>query len=454
MKKILIVDDDSSIRNVMKTVLSDLGYEVETTFDGTSALNLVAGKFFDVVITDLVMPDINGIDLIQKIKKQHPNSGYIVISAYGTIEKAVEAMKFGAFDFVTKPFSIAQIQSKLEKYFEYAGLKAENIQLKRELSRELTSRQIIGKSSSIEMILNQVEMVAKSNAPVLIQGESGTGKELIAHAIHRTSTRSDLPFIKVNCAAIPETLFESTVFGHEKGSFTNAIKTTKGLFEEANQGTILLDEISEMPFPIQSKLLRVLQEGTITRIGSVKEIPVDVRVIATTNQNILKMIEQNKFRSDLYYRLNVFPIKVPPLRSRIEDIPILINYFIEKFKAKYNYKLKYIDPSTIDALMQRNWPGNVRQLENMLERAILYSGNQDTLELDYFSREAELPAPDSEEREGYISTLFEMEKRMIFNTLKRTKGNRSQAAKYLGISVRTLRNKLHLYEGNGNPIPE
>jgi DNA-binding NtrC family response regulator len=454
MKKILIVDDDPSIRNVLKTVLSDLGYQVETAFDGTSALNLVAGQFFDVIITDLVMPDINGIDLIQKIRKQYTDSGFIVISAYGTIEKAVEAMKFGAFDFVTKPFSITHIQSRLEKYFEYAGLKAENLQLKRELSREFASRQIIGKSYTIELILNQVEMVAKSNAPVLIQGESGTGKELIAHAIHRNSTRADLPFIKVNCAAIPETLFESTVFGHEKGAFTNAIKTTKGLFEEANLGTILLDEISEMPYPIQAKLLRVLQEGTITRIGSVKEIAVDVRVIATTNQDILKMIEHNKFRSDLYYRLNVFPIKVPPLRARIEDVPILVNYFIEKFKAKYHYKQKFIDPGTIDALMQRNWPGNVRQLENIVERAILYSGNQDTLELDYFTREAELPAPDAEEAEGYISTIFEMEKRMIFKTLKRTKGNRSQAAKYLGISVRTLRNKLHLYEESGITIPE
>ncbi len=454
MKKILVVDDDSSIRNVLKTALSDKGYHVNIAHDGITAQDLISKNIYDLVITDLVMPKINGIDLIRQIKKQHPEVGFIVISAYGTIEKAVEAMQYGAFDFVTKPFSIVHIRSKLEKYFEYKNLKDENRQLKQELSKEKTSKQIIGKSSSIDLILNQINMVAKSDAPVFIQGESGTGKELIAQAIHDNSNRENMPFIKVNCPAIPETLFESTLFGHERGSFTNAIKTTKGMFEEAEGGTILLDEISEIPITIQAKLLRVLQEGTVTRIGSVKEIPVDVRVIATTNQNIMKMIEEKTFRSDLYYRLNVFPIKVSPLRSRIDDVPVLMNYFIEKFKGKYSYETKYVERETLDSLMKRNWPGNVRQLENMIERAILYSGNEEVLSLDYFSTETENLPIDTISSEDYVTSIFEMEKKLIFQALKRTKGNRSQAAKILEISVRTLRNKLHLYEDSGILIPD
>jgi two-component system response regulator PilR (NtrC family) len=454
MKRILVVDDDSSIRNVLKTALSHKGYLVHKANDGITALELLDKNMYDLVITDLVMPQIDGIELIKKTRKKYQDCGFIVISAYGTIEKAVEAMQFGAFDFVTKPFSIVHIESKLNKYFEFRNLKAENLQLKRELSQEKTSRQIIGKSNSVSMILNQINMVAKSDAPVFIQGESGTGKELIAQAIHDNSNRSDMPFIKVNCPAIPETLFESTLFGHEKGAFTNAIKTTKGMFEEAEGGTILLDEISEIPINVQAKLLRVLQEGMITRIGSVKEIPVDIRVIATTNQNILKMIEDKTFRSDLFYRLNVFPIKVPPLRARIEDVPVLMNYFIENFKSKYGYEKKELDRQTMDALMKRNWPGNIRQLENMIERAILYSGNEDILQLDYFSSETENFPLDSGNPEDYVTSISEMEKKLIFNALKRTKGNRSQAAKILDISVRTLRNKLHLYEDSGVKIPE
>jgi transcriptional regulator with PAS, ATPase and Fis domain len=289
-------------------------------------------------------------------------------------------------------------------------------------------------------------MVARSDAPVFIQGESGTGKELIAEAIHNNSERSDGPFIKVNCSAIPETLFESTLFGHEKGSFTNAIKTCKGFFEEANGGTFLLDEISEMPISMQAKLLRVLQEGKITRVGSVKEIPVDVRIIATTNRDIKKMIREEKFRSDLFFRLNVFPIKVAPLRHRKEDIPVLITYFIEKFREKYHFNKKEVDKKTLETLMRRDWVGNVRQLENLVERAIIYSGKDEILTLEHFSIEQDLDSVDGNSFDETLMSIAEMEKRLIFNTLKSTNNNRTQAASILDISVRTLRNKIHQYE--------
>lgn len=445
-KRILVVDDDHSIRTVLKEALIDDGYEVNIAADGEKALAFAAEERFDLVIADLVMPRLNGIELMERIREENPGIGFLIITAFGSIEKAVEAMHKGAFDFITKPFSIGHIRSRLQRFFEFQGLQEENIQLRKKLSQSREFTRIVGDSSAMRMVMNQIEVVAQSDAPVFIQGESGTGKELIAQAIHESSNRARQKFIKVNCAAIPETLFESTLFGHEKGAFTNAIKTTKGLFEEAAGGTFLLDEISEMPIGMQAKLLRVLQENKVTRVGSAREIDIDVRIIATTNRNILKRVEENKFRSDLYFRLNVFPIKVPPLRSRVEDIPLLLDHFLRKFQSKYGYEKKFVEPRTMEALTRQEWPGNVRQLENLVERAILYSGKEEALTLEHFSMENESLPLDVNLFDGRILTIADMEKKLIFAALEKTQNNRTKAAEILGISVRTLRNKLHLYE--------
>jgi DNA-binding NtrC family response regulator len=446
MKRLLVVDDDYSIRTILEEHFNKNGYEAKSVESAAHAIKALKAEKFDLVITDLMMNGMNGIELMEFVKKNDSEVGFLIITAYGTIKTAVEALHKGAFDFITKPFSLSHIESRVNRFFDYENLKAENKILKSRLSYNERFNKLAGKSKAIQQVFQQIDMVARSDAPVFIQGESGTGKELIAEAIHNNSERSDGPFIKVNCSAIPETLFESTLFGHEKGSFTNAIKTCKGFFEEANGGTFLLDEISEMPISMQAKLLRVLQEGKITRVGSVKEIPVDVRIIATTNRDIKKMIREEKFRSDLFFRLNVFPIKVAPLRHRKEDIPVLISYFIEKFREKYHFNKKEVDKKTLETLMRRDWVGNVRQLENLVERAIIYSGKDEILTLEHFSIEQDLDSVDGNSFDETLMSIAEMEKRLIFNTLKSTNNNRTQAASILDISVRTLRNKIHQYE--------
>ncbi|HCL00222.1 MAG TPA: DNA-binding response regulator [Candidatus Marinimicrobia bacterium] len=446
MKRLLIVDDDYSIRTILEEHFSKNGYEAKSVESATFAIKALKVEKFDLVITDLMMNGMNGIELMEFVKKNDSEIGFLIITAYGTIKTAVEALHKGAFDFITKPFSLSHIESRVNRFFDYENLKAENKILKSRLSYNERFNKLAGKSKAMQQVFQQIDMVARSDAPVFIQGESGTGKELIAEAIHNNSERSDGPFIKVNCSAIPETLFESTLFGHEKGSFTNAIKTCKGFFEEANGGTFLLDEISETPIPMQAKLLRVLQENKITRVGSVKEIPVDVRIIATTNREIKKMIREEKFRSDLFFRLNVFPIKVAPLRHRKEDIPILITHFIEKFREKYHFDKKEVDKEALEALVQNDWVGNVRQLENLVERAIIYSGKNEILTLEHFSIEQDLDHSADNSFDEASMSIAAMEKRLIFNTLKSTNNNRTQAANILDISVRTLRNKIHQYE--------
>ncbi|MCF7886315.1 MAG: sigma-54 dependent transcriptional regulator [Candidatus Marinimicrobia bacterium] len=455
MYKILVVDDDYGIRSIMKDALKNENYNVKIAESGEDGLQYIKNQSFDLVITDMVMPPgINGIELMEKALKINGELGFIVITAYGTIKTAVEALKKGAFDFITKPFSVSQMTSRIERFFENYELKEENKQLKQELSYEKKFKRLVGKSKPMRTIYEQIDVVADSSAPVLLQGESGTGKELIAQAIHDHSNRSNKPFIRINCAAIPETLFESTLFGHEKGAFTHAIKTKKGLFEEAQEGTLLLDEISEIPISMQAKLLRVLQEEEITRVGGSKDIPINVRVIATTNRDIRKLIKEEKFRSDLYFRLNVFPIKVPPLRNRTGDIPILINHFINKFKKKYNYEDKDISQELIDVLCNKKWPGNVRQLENLVERAILYSGENSKLKIEHFDMESHPISIDDEQMSNDFVTIDEMEKRLILRTLKKTDNNRTKAAEILGVSVRTIRNKLNQYKEDGVEIPE
>ncbi len=451
MKNILVVDDDRSICHILKEALHNKKFLVDVANDGMKALEKINKNDFDLVISDLMMPGISGVELMEKALVTRPALGFIIMTAYGTVETAVEALKKGAFDFVTKPFSISQLESHISKYFEFQGLKEENKSLKKQISDDNKYRKLIGISDDMNQIRHQITIVAKSDAPVFIQGESGTGKELVAEAIHKNSDRYQQPYLKINCSAIPRELIESTLFGHEKGAFTNAIKQYKGLFEEANGGTLLLDEISEMPVSMQAKLLRVLQEGTFNRVGNSKEIKVDVRVIATSNRNISREIEEGNFREDLYYRINVFPMKISPLRNRANDIPVLLEHFLKKLKNKYQWDKKEFAPDVLKTLLQHDWPGNVRQLENIMERAVLYSGQEPILTMDHFNLDSYGDVLDSSGNLNLVPmTIAETEKQLIYATLTQTKDNRTQAANILGVSVRTLRNKLHQYEEEGD----
>ncbi|MCD6100878.1 MAG: sigma-54-dependent Fis family transcriptional regulator [Candidatus Marinimicrobia bacterium] len=453
-KKLLVVEDDYSMRTILKEALVEAGYDVSDAKDGKDALEMLGESEYDLVITDLMMPRVDGMKLLEIVKTKYPGVGVFIITAYGTVERAVEALQKGAYDFITKPFSISHLKTRIENYFSYMYLKDENKELKRRLEKETKYRQIVGKSEMIKKILEQIDIVARTDLPVLIVGESGTGKELIAEAIHYNSDRNDGPFIRVNCSAIPETLFESTLFGHEKGAFTNAMRTFKGMFEEANGGTFLLDEISEIPITMQAKLLRVLQEGKITRVGSTREIPIDVRIVATTNQDMRQLVKKGKFREDLFFRLNVFPIHVPPLRERIEDVPLLVEHFMKKYCEKYNSRIeKEIDDDALEFLMRYDWPGNIRQLENVIKRAILLSAEESVIKRKHFHIELDEIDRKQTKDFDFVMSIAEMERKLIFTALRKTKNNRTHAAKLLGISVRTLRNKLNEYKKLGL-IPE
>ena len=393
------------------------------------------------------MPDLNGLEILKTVKQMHPDSGVIVITGQGTIESAVKAMKDGAYDFLAKGFSLDEIKVTVENFFKYQRLVKENELLRSELSGRYGIDNIIGTSERMQTVFETVEMVAPTNATVLIQGSSGTGKELIAKAIHLCSKRSDKPFIKTNCAAIPEGLVESELFGHEKGSFTGALKNTKGRFELADGGTLLLDEISEIQPNLQAKLLRVLQELEFEKVGNPETIKVDVRIIATTNRDLREEIAKGNFREDLYYRLNVVPLDLPPLKDRKEDILLLVEHFIEKFSKENDRVIKPLDDAVLKHLYEYDWPGNVRELENTMERAVVVCREQ-TIQMKhlYFSHNGEgekkdkvaVPLPSG-------MKLKELEKKFIMQTLHEQNGNRTWTADKLGISVRTLRNKLREY---------
>lgn len=447
MKRILVVDDDDNLRLVLRETLLSCNYDVDVVDSGYAALSRLKESSFDLIITDLMMPGIKGIELISEAKKIQPDAGSLVISAYGTIETAVEAMKLGAFDFITKPFSISQIESRVDRFFEYRDLQLENQNLKRRLLDHKLATKLIGQSKAALDIQYNIDVVAKSDATVFLRGESGTGKELIAEAIHDNSTRATKPFLKINCAAVPDTLFESTLFGHEKGSFSGAYRSQKGIFEECDGGTLMLDEISEMPYNMQAKLLRVLQEMKIIRVGSTAEIPVDVRIIATSNRDIDELIDKAKFRQDLFFRLNVFPINVPPLRMRKDDIPMLVDHFLKIFQNKYKYERKRVSDEIMNKLVQYDWPGNIRQLEYTLERAILYSAKEELIEDRHihFELKTAIQIETNMENDDVL-TMAEMEKKLIYAALRKTNNQRAKAADLLGITVRTLRNKLHQFE--------
>ncbi len=452
-KQILVVDDDAEVRATLAETLRRWGYDVVTAEDGRQALITIDRHRFDLIVTDLELPRLNGIRLLQQLRDRGPEPPVIVITGCGTVEKAVEAMKAGALDFIQKPFPLEVLQEVAASVLgreRKGGLEDRSATVRGEPL-------IITRNESMKRLVLLVRNVASSQAVVLIQGESGTGKELFARLLHATGARSTGPFVAVNCAAIPENLLESEMFGHERGAFTGAVNQRIGKFELANHGTILLDEISEMALPLQSKLLRVLQEYEISRVGGKKTLKLDVRVVATTNRDLKKEVAEGRFREDLYYRLNVIPVRVPPLRERPEDIPLLGGYFVERACIRNGKPVKELTKAAMDVLISHEWKGNVRELENTIERAVLISmdgpiGPEHLM----LSEESLRPFRAVSAGEGVAfqagDSIRDVEKNMILHTLEKVDGNRTHAAKMLGISIRTLRNKINEYRERGELV--
>jgi len=450
-RQILVVDDEEVIRELLNEALQRKGYRVDVRENGKDALAQLDKVQYDLVISDIRLPDISGMKILSKAKAKYPDLGIIMITAYGSIKNAVKAMKQGAFDYITKPFGLDEMEMVVEKYFEYQSLVDENRYLRSELDRKFSFENIVGKSEPMTRVFEAIRMVAKSRATVMIQGASGTGKELVARAIHYNSERKHGPFVTTNCAALPEGLVESELFGHEKGAFTGAYKLTKGRFELANGGTLLLDEVSEISPGLQAKLLRVIQEREIERVGGGKPISVDVRIVATTNRDLQKEVEEGRFREDLFYRLNVVPIHMPNISERKEDIPLLVQHFVKKYSLENGLNTKTVSEKAMLLLSQRDWPGNVREIENCVERAVVMCApDVESLEPHHFSMQDSLTAGTEKfEISTGDKTLREVEKNLILSTLREQENNRTKTADILGISVRTLRNKLNEYRKEG-----
>jgi DNA-binding NtrC family response regulator len=447
-KSILIVDDEAEIRSVLLETLSKNGHRILQAGDAQEALNLFEQEAIDLVITDVKMPGKNGIDLLKSIKKKSLGTPVVLMTGFGSVQNAVEAMKSGALEYLMKPFSLQALEQLIQKALGEDRFPQDLSPSSPNKSR--FSLPIMTKDRRMKDILDLCLRVAASKATVLIQGESGTGKELFSRYIHSHSSRREGPFVAVNCASLPETLLESELFGHEKGSFTGAIGKKIGKFELAQEGTILLDEISEMNPLLQAKILRVLQEGEVDRIGGRQPISIDVRVIATTNRNLEEAIAQGEFREDLYYRLNVISIKLHPLRERPEDIEFLSVYFLKMFAKEYRRPVHSISEEALAWLKKQEWRGNVRELRNIIERAVLMS-DQNVLQVSDVSCDSPLepkgnPQGVSAGVEFPSLSLRDMEEKLIMHALEKTNGNRTHAAKMLGISIRTLRNKLNEYK--------
>lgn len=436
-KKILLVENDSQDRSTISEIFIESGHCVSIADDALSAFEKIVRDNYDLVIAELNLPQMNGIDLLKRIKEVNESIPVILISANPRVKEAVEAMKMGAYDFILKPLTVEIIEIVISQISDSLTVGDKD--------RSEARFTIITRDREMNRLLKEARDIAKSQASVFIQGESGTGKELFARYIHHHSDRRGRPFVPINCSALPETLLESELFGHEKGSFTGALTRKKGKFEIANHGTILLDEISEMDIQPQSKLLRVLQEREIDRIGGISPVPVDVRIIATTNGDIEELLKDGKFREDLYYRLNVILFHLPPLRERKDDIILLANYFIEKYNRIDKRNVRGLTEEVMQLLMQMPWKGNIRELENIIERAVLRCKGELIDQKDISISEKDRPAEDR--RLTFVPTvsLKEMEKKVIYHALDQTNGNRTHAAEILGISVRTLRNKLNEY---------
>lgn len=449
-KNILVVDDDNLVNEFVTETLKRLNYSVSSATSGAEALEMIESRDFDLVLSDVRMPEMDGITLLEKIKAVTPDTVVVIVTAFGTVENAVNAMKKGAYDYILKPFSPDALEIVVKRALEHRHLSVENRSLKAQIREKFSFDNIIGQNRRLRDIFDLIETAANSKATILLTGESGTGKELVAKAVHYNSPRRDNPFIRINCAALPESLIESELFGHEKGAFTGAINQTKGRFHLADQGSLLLDEISEMPIQLQSKLLRVLQESEFERVGSGTPIKVDVRIIATTNRDLMEEIKKGSFREDLYYRLNVINIEVPALRERKDDIPLLVEHFIEKFNREDDRQVSGITDKALNLLMQYPWPGNVRELENMVQRAVVTARDNIITHKDFPHHLALGPTSASSDMLADPITISEGEKILILKSLERNSGNRTKAAEELGITTRTLRNKLHEYGMSDN----
>jgi len=461
MPRILVVDDEKNLLEFMQIMLSQEGFEVETCSDGGKALEILKDNIFDIVISDIKMPVVSGIDILKSVKETSPDTDVIMITAYASHETAVEAMKLGACDYISKPFNNEQIKLVIRKALEKHDLKRENLSLRRRIEREDGAKTIIGNSPEVKRVLDLIEKVAGTDSTVLIYGESGTGKELIARAIHANSARKNKPFESINCGALPETLLESELFGHEKGAFTDAVRTQQGLFEIADGGTLFLDEIGETSPSTQVKLLRVLQEMEIKRVGGRQTIKVNVRIISATNKDLKKLVEEEKFREDLFYRVNVFPIHVHPLRERIEDIDELADYLIQRVSRKIGRTPPSMHSDTLNYLKSYSWPGNIRELENVIERfLILCSGNiitsnylpDEILNPELYkgsrgSKNEMLPeiTPEGINFEKIISNI---EIKYLLKALENTGGKKTKAADLLKLSFRSFRYLLSKYNIN------
>ncbi len=442
--KIIVIDDQEIMRESLETALTDCGYSVDSFASGVDALERVRKISPDLVITDIRMPEMDGMEVLRNVKDVDATIPVIVITAYGTVENAVKAMKAGAEDYIMKPFKVEEIEIVVNRALENRNLRSENRMLKDVLRDYTGTAEMVGKDAAMKKLYEQIERIADSESTVLIRGESGTGKELVARAVHYQGNRSDEPFVRVNCAALSAGLLESELFGHEKGAFTGADKQRVGRFEVAGKGTILLDEVSEIDMNLQAKLLRVLQEREFERVGSNEVKSVYARVIATTNRDLEKMVSNGNFRHDLYYRLNVVPLQIPPLRERKKDIPRLVDFFLATYYAKIGMKPETPDKKAIKLLTEYSWPGNVRELENIIERSVvLYPG--DALSTDYLSTVlggASVARPPSGQEYDTGKPLKDIEKDYILKTLDAMGGNRTQTARVLEIGERTLRDKL------------
>jgi two-component system response regulator HydG len=449
--RILIVDDDKGHLTSLRTVIRSWGYQVTTAEDGREAVARVQETPVDLILMDVRMAQMSGIEALQRIKAYNPAIPIIIMTAYSSVESAVQALKGGAYDYLIKPLDFDLLKLSIERACEHAGLRVENADLKARLEDDFERPDIIGKSASMKALLDMLAMVAPSEATVLITGESGTGKELIAKSLHANSPRREHPLVTVNCAALTESLLESELFGHEKGAFTGADRRREGRFRQAEGGTLFMDEVGEMSSRMQAKLLRVLQEKEIQRVGSEKTLTVDVRMVAATNRDLEEDVQAGRFREDLYYRLNVMHLAVPPLRERREDIPLLAQHFLQKYARRNRKAVKGFAPLAMDMFLKYDWPGNVRELENAVERAVILAPGEHVTEKQLPLAivrqhpdgeripDAGLPTTDG------TRTLEAMEKEAIAATLAATDGNKSETARRLGISRKTLHNKLKAY---------
>jgi DNA-binding NtrC family response regulator len=447
MASILIVEDEAKMQRLLQLSLAEEGYTTQAASDAESGLKLLRQTKFDLVITDLKLPGMDGLEFLQSVKRTDAQVPVVLMTAFGTVETAVQAMKAGASDYVLKPFSLEEMKLVIRKELNVRRLQEENRDLREALGKRYEFKNIVARSAKMQEVLAVVERVAPGNSTVLLGGESGAGKDLIARAIHQHSRRASGPFVKINCAAIPENLLESELFGYEKGAFTGAMNSKPGKFELADKGSIFLDEIGDVPPVIQVKLLRVLQEREFERLGGTKTLRVDVRLIAATNRDLRVALEQGTFREDLYYRLNVVPINIPPLREHKEDIPDLVRVFLDRFEREAGKQISTVTPAAMKRLMEFHWPGNVRELENIIERAVALTSG-DVIDVEDIRLDMSPARPRTSEAESGApfpppgQTLEEFEDEIIRESLRRAGGNKSQAARLLGLSRNALRYRL------------